>query len=95
MIPQQLAFLAMEATPFGPSVMPIAIDSYFLPILSSGLPGNVILCTFKTGCGSSIVGETIHRPQTVTFMGPLLWMASSAAMLLSCRRLVSETGARM
>lgn len=88
---QLLVLLATVET----SVTPFAVDSYFFPILSLGVPGNMILCRFSTGCGSSITREMFHKLQTVTSIGPLLWTASSAAMPFSCRRFASEIGARM
>ena len=55
---------ATNVATFAPFCTPLAVDSYFLPILSPGVPGNVIFEMFNSCVGSSIAGEEVCNPHT-------------------------------
>lgn len=89
-------FVATTFATFAPLFTPSAIGSLSLPILSSGVPGNVVFDIFNSCVGKSIGGEEVYKPHTWTCMerGCLEDWAMDIMILFNWRRFASETGPR-
>lgn len=57
---------ATNVATLAPFCTPFAVDSYFLPILSPDVPGNVIFDVFNSWVGNSIGSEEVYKPHTST-----------------------------
>ena len=97
MIAQLEEFFSTMVANFAPFCTSIAVESYLRPILSPGVPGNVIFDKFNSCVGTSIGGDEVYKPHTSICIVSGCWedWAADIKVVLSWQRFASETGPRV